>query len=111
MSTRLALVFAVLLLALALVQWGLRSIAERSSGGPAAIPVQPAAAVVEAESDSRSRQAVEEPVIEIPEYVPPRITERPKMPVEFSAHPVEIDLGIPRVEGTIEDDPGAPDGD
>ena len=111
MSTRLALVLAVLLLALALVQWQLRLVAEGSGRGPAAVPVLPAAAVVEAGADTGSLEDIEEPVIDIPEYLPPPITERPKAPVQFPAHPLEIDLGIPRVEGAIDEGSATPDGD
>lgn len=111
MSTRLALVLAVILLALALVQWRLRSAAEDSGRGSVEVPVVPAAVAVDTEIGTESLEDIEEPVIDIPEYVPPPITERPKTPVQFSAHELEIDLGIPRVEGKIDEDPAGSDGD
>lgn len=99
MATRLALGLAVLLVALAIVQWRLRDATESQETHSVDRPLELAPAV-EAGSDLGAE--VEEPVLEIPEYVPPRITERPRTPVEFSAPELEIDFGVPRVGGAVE---------
>jgi hypothetical protein len=102
LSIRLALGLAVLLLALALARWGLGSAAESVEMEPASRLPQPAPAI---DVGVEPLAEVELPVIEIPEYVPPRITERPPTPVEFSAHEVEVDLGMPQIGGAIDASP------
>lgn len=103
MSTRLALILGVLLLALALVQWRLRSVA----GSPSLpSPARPAVSVEREPQPEKEIGQVEEPVIEIPEYVPPRITERPRTPLGFDAPEVDIVLEVPSVEGTVDEDGG-----
>jgi hypothetical protein len=104
-TTRLALALAVLLLALAALQWRLRSVAEE----PWAVPTAPAAPASSSppapapSGDAVTDEEIVEPRIEIPEYVPPRVTERPRVPLGFGAPALEIDLGIPQVGGEVED--------
>lgn len=99
MSTRTALGLAILLLVLTIVQWLLRDASE--SVEPRSLdPVPEVAPAVDLESDLAPE--IEEPVLEIPEYVPPRITERPREPLEFPSPELEIELGMPRVGGAVE---------
>ena len=106
MSTRVALILALALLALGVLQWRLQAV---SPPERARAPMEQApTALEEFESALEQEEEAEEilePVLEIPEYVPAKITERPRMPVEFEAPVFELDLGVPRVEGAIDDGP------
>ena len=99
MSTRLALGLALLLLALAIVQWRLRSSIEPLGTESADRPMESAPAL---DAGSEPLAEADLPVLEIPEYVPPRITERPRTPVGFSAPELEIDIGQPRIGGAVD---------
>ena len=105
MTTRLALILALVLLALAAAQWHLRSI---SAAPGAARPISgqaesPGEATREEQDDDLGE--VEEPHIEIPEYVPPAVTERPRPPMGFGVDSVQVELSAPRIGGATEEAP------
>ena len=103
--TRLALLLAVALLAVTAAQWYLRSLA---TDGEQQIPT------LEAVQDAPDRplakleeevEDVDEPELDIPEYIPPPVTERPRPPMGFSVDVLEIDIATPRVTNATQ--PGA----
>ena len=104
--TRLALVATLLLAALAAAQWFLNSVAQRPSAADASAQPSVAAEPVSGPTGptgpsgrAREPQLIDEPVIEIPEYVPEPVVERPRTPVEFGEHEIPLDLGLPSVVG------------
>ena len=105
LSTRIALILALALLALGVLQWRLHAVSppERSRAPLERVPSAPDE--LERTLEEGEAEEIVEPVLEIPEYVPAKITERPHMPVEFEAPVFELDLGVPRVEGAVDEGP------
>lgn len=103
MTTRLALVLALLLLALAAAQWWLRSLA----GSELPVPAPGWESSIEPlpEDEAESLEEIEEPHLDIPEYIPPAITERPRPPMGFAIDPIEIEIAAPRVSGGVDATP------
>ena len=99
MTTRLALILALLLLALAAAQWHLRSI---SQAPPLSKPGEVSVVEVWEEVGDDGLDELEEPEIIIPEYVPTPITERPTPPMGFAVDSVQVELVAPRVGGATE---------
>jgi len=105
LSTRIALILALALLALGVLRWRLHAV---SPPEPSRTPLERAPSApdeLEGALEEEEAEEIAEPVLEIPEYVPAKITERPHMPVEFEAPVLELDLGVPRVEGAVDDGP------
>lgn len=106
MSTRLALVLAIALLLLGIAQWRLRAVSVSPDEPVAAQVVLPPAPAVGVAGDARNEadghtEAVEEPELVIPEYVPPPVTERPRPRMGFDTPPVEVEIAIPQLAGEI----------
>ncbi len=103
MTTRLALILALLLLALAVVQWRLRSITDGEAPDPA--PVMQDSVEGFAEDQAEPLEAIEEPELDIPEYIPAEITERPRPPMGFAVDRMEIEIAAPQISGSIDETP------
>lgn len=103
MTTRLALILALLLLALAAAQWHLRSISQvPAEAPPLSKPGEVSVVEVWEEVGDDGLDELEEPEIIIPEYVPTPITERPTPPMGFAVDSVQVELVAPRVGGATE---------
>lgn len=103
MTTRLALILALLLLALAAAQWCLRSLA----GSELSVPAPGRESSIEPlpGDEGASFEEIEEPQLDIPEYIPPAITERPRPPMGFAIERIEIEIAPPRVSGSVDATP------
>lgn len=105
LTTRLALILALVLLALAVAQWRLRAIS--SAPGPGQTPPEAAEGSAEwlSGEEETALDDLEEPQIDIPEYIPPAVTERPRPPMGFPIESVEVEIAAPRVGGATEEAP------
>jgi len=113
MATRLALILAFLLLLVTAAQWYLGSLSSGEAQQAGAGEDVPASSegwldVVEAEEPLED---IEEPELEIPEYIPPPVTERPRPPMGFPVDVLEVELSAPQVTDTSGSPSVAPGGD
>ena len=105
MNTRTALGLAVLLLVLFVAQRVLLSLGASAPSVPVTpTPVSPNVTVVEPETalDAEPEGEVLEPVIDIPEYVPEPVTERPRPQMGFEQPEFRVELGAPEIVGAVE---------
>ena len=99
MATRLALILAFLLLLVTAAQWYLRTVSSGEAQPVVAGEAAPASseAWLDAVEVEESLEDIEEPALEIPEYIPPPVTERPRPPMGFPVDVLELELGAPQV--------------